>query len=214
MYLTSRDNRVLRFIEDFNCATVGQIHRLFFSDVSIRSCQRRLTTLTIRGVIRRERAFVSEGYLYYLCKRPLQVAHNLARVDAYIALAQMFTLYDFIPEYKFGRVKADAYFEIWRNGKIWPVFLEVQRARWFDQAKYDGLYSSREWRERWREFPLVVALVNRPVRLIRTNVRFLLLDLENPRWELLQKEIAVTPAKESTAITSTPMGTPKGSFVL
>jgi len=211
MRFTTRDRRIMRFIEDFGAANTRQLHTLFFHGVSLRSCQRALARLAAAHALQRCRSYVCEDYLYYVGKAPVQAAHALLRVDAYIGLKAAYRLVDFVPEFTLGRLRADAYFEVWDAGKVTPYFLEVQRSKGFDQSKYDALYASYEWRERWPEFPQVVVLAGRPVRLRHSNVRFTVLDIDRPKWET-----GVRPTKTETPVTAyrERMGIPKGTFQL
>jgi len=79
------------------------------------------------------------------------------RVDFYIALIRRYRLYDFIPEFTVGDVKADAYFEAHLNGRCIPYFLEVQISPW-RQGKYERLYGSGQWLDRWECFPKVLVI--------------------------------------------------------
>jgi len=175
-----RDRRLLNLIEDFGCASSSQIKALFFPDVSLRRCQQRLKVLTDKGRLKRFRDAVSAEYIYYQGKRPSEVSHMIARVDAYIKLSQLYRLSAFVPEYAVGNVRADAYFEIWRNGNTVPYFLEVQLSNYFRQDKYEKAYNSGVWLEQWDEFPAVVVVSDNNFRYKQSAIKFIQLDQKSP----------------------------------
>lgn len=169
----NRDRRITRFIETFGCATTRQLHGLFFSDVSLRRCQQRLARLVEQKRLARDRDYLSTDFLYYLVKKPREIEHMLARVDYYISLCSRFKLCEFTPEFSYGGLRADAYYEIWKNGDAVPYFLEVQLSPRFDQQKYESLYYLGAWRERWHEFPPVVVLSDRRINLKASEIKFI-----------------------------------------
>lgn len=185
LYIKRRDYRVIRFIENFNCATTSQIHRLFFGDVTLRACQDRLALLAGWNHLTRERESAYTDYLYYIGKRPAQIAHDLARVDAYISLDAHFQIAEFVPEYQIDDVRADAYFTVYQNGFNVPFFLEVQISPNFRQEKYEKLYMSGAWVDKWPEFPSVLVLSDNKIRLHSENVRFIQLPLKGGDFNAL-----------------------------
>lgn len=170
--LTSRDHRIIRFISSFSCVTTSQLHKLFFPDVSVRRCQQRLNELT-RGKLNRTRSVVSSDYIYYINDKPSQVEHMLTRVDAYIDLSTNYRLSEFVPEYSLCDLRADAYFEIWRNGYTYPYFLEVQRSPYFRQNKYEKVYNGGAWLDKWEEFPPVIVVSDNKIRYRPSNIKYI-----------------------------------------
>ena len=178
--LTSRDQRIRRFIEAFGCATTKQIKEIFFNDVSLIRCQQRLKILYNGDKIDRDRIAVSLDYLYYI-KKPREIEHMLIRVDAYIELTKLVVLNEFISEYQFNestKDRADAYFEVWKDGIIIPYFLEVQRSSSFtnNQHKYENFYHSGAWRDKWDNFPAVIVLSDKNIRIKPTMIKYVIID--------------------------------------
>ena len=174
--LNRRDRRVIRFIEFFGCASTTQLHKLFFGGVSLRRCQQRLALLTKHRKIQRDREHLSADFLYWCGKKPREITHMLMRVDFYISVNKRYTLASFVPEYSIGDLRADAYFEIYRNGMNVPYFLEVQRSPYLNQAKYERLFESGVWLDRWPHFPPVVVVSDTAMRFKDGNVRFISAD--------------------------------------
>jgi hypothetical protein len=136
--------------------------------------------LTDKGRLKRFRDAVSAEYIYYVNKKPSEVSHMLARVNTYIRLSQSYRLSAFVPEYALGGARADAYFEIWRNGYTIPYFLEVQLSNYFRQDKYEKAYNSGVWLEQWDEFPAVVVVSDNNFRYKPSAIRFIHKDQKSP----------------------------------
>lgn len=176
--LTQRDRRVLRFIDAFGCATTKQIQTLCFP--SLRRCQQRLYTLTMYGKLKRARDYISAEYLYYADKKPKEIEHMRLRVDVYLQLIKDYELCTFQPEYTLGHLRADAYFEIYRNGYVLPFFLEIQRSPNFRQDKYEKVYNSGIWLDLWEEFPPVVVVSDHTIRYKPSSLKFIHINQNSP----------------------------------
>jgi hypothetical protein len=172
LYLKQRDCRLLRFIKDFGVADTQQIKRLFFSDVTMRRCCQRLKLLVGDGRLQRQRDYVSQKYIYFVDKKPKEIQHMLTRVEFYIQLQSQYRLCEFEPEYPVGDLRADAYFEIYRNGYALPYFLEVQISPYFRQEKYDKYYAGGSWLDKWEQFPKVIVVSDNKIRYKPSNVDF------------------------------------------
>jgi len=171
----------MRFIEDFRVVGTGQIWKLFYNNISLRNCQRRLRMLVDAGKVNRFRASISSEYLYCLDVGKIkQIEHSLKRVDFYIACKEK-KLVDFVPEFQFAGVRCDAYFEVWQDGVVYPAFLEVQRSVGFKLSKYERLYISMDWKNKWEHFPLVVLVADKKVKVKTrvSGVRYVILDWDN-----------------------------------
>jgi hypothetical protein len=173
--ITCRDLRLIKFIDDFTIASTRNIHELYFADTTLRRCQERLSRLVEQKRLMRDRIYTQE-YVYFL-KKPSQVEHMLQRVDAFITLRKTCILNEFVPEYTYGDLRADAYFETWKEpGIVTRYFLEVQRNEHFDQQKYEAAYGSEKWSEKWRKFPKVVILSEWNIKLKPSEVEYIVTD--------------------------------------
>jgi hypothetical protein len=174
--LTSRDRQIQVFVEKFGIATCSAIWKTFFDGRTLRRCQQRLAVLVKAGALQRKPALYATDYIYFLDKYPRQIDHRLSRLNAYMSLKGLYTLSRFVPEYdEIEGFRPDAYFEIWRDGKITPYFLEIQRNSDFDQRKYERAYLG-DWKARWMRFPAVVVLTDQKIKLKPSEVRFIVVD--------------------------------------
>jgi hypothetical protein len=165
--LTKRDQRMLKFTEDFHIARTRDLWQLAFSDTSLRRCQQRLTTLVKQKRIKRYRDYVAQDYLYYVGKKPDQVEHDLLRVEVFLKLKKH-DLQEFKPEYTCGHLRSDGYFEIGDD----PWFLEIQLSSGFNQEKYEALYRRLDWRELWPEFPNVMVIAAKAITIEPSDINF------------------------------------------
>jgi hypothetical protein len=173
--VTCRDLRLIKFIEDFSIASTRNIHGLYFADTTLRRCQERLSRLVEQRRLMRDRIYTQE-YVYFL-KKPSQVEHMLQRVDAFITLKKICILNEFVPEFTYEDLRADAYFETWKEpGIVTPYFLEVQRNEHFDQGKYEAAYGSEKWKEKWRRFPMVIVLTEHKPKIKPSEVKYVIVD--------------------------------------
>ena len=171
--LTQRDRRLIRFIDDFRCATTSQIKGVFYSDVTLRRCQQRLNKLLEYKELKRFRKHIDSEYIYYSGQQPKEIQHMLWRVDAYMELNSKYKLVEFIPEYNCYGIRADAYFEVWQNGLVTPYFLEIQLSNFFKPEKYEKPYSNGGWTTKWSNFPKIIAITKKNI-----NFKHDILDLK------------------------------------
>lgn len=174
-----RTRRIIKFIEDFGCATTSQLKTLFFPEVTVRRCRQRLVRIVQLRELKRDRVGVTNEYIYYI-QKPKQVEHMLMRVDSYIKLIKDNKLSEFIPEYCFNGLEADAYIEVWRNGYTYPYFLEVQRSASFRQDKYEKLYNSGTWINKWPEFPKVIVVSDCKIHYKQSAVKYIQIKTDSP----------------------------------
>jgi hypothetical protein len=108
------------------------------------------------GELKRFRGHVDDEYIYYTRQQPKEIQHMLWRVDAYIQLNEDYNLVEFIPEFNYYGIRADAYFEVWQNGFTTGYFLEIQKSHQFNIQKYEKPYQSEEWMIKWNKLPYII----------------------------------------------------------
>lgn len=174
--LTERDRKIIRFIEDFGCADSDMIHRLFFADVSRNRCLSRMKQLADRHCVSRSRESVSANYLYYIGKPPKEIAHKMVRANFYTRMKASYDLKVFFPEPIYGKIRPDAYMEFSLYGQRYAAFLEVQLSSGDIQAKYEAVYNSGKWQERWTSFPLVIIVTPHKQKIKPSKVKYITVD--------------------------------------
>lgn len=188
--LTKRDREILRFVDKFGMVTTAQIKEYCFPNVTLARCQQRMHELVDQGHLNRERCNVNCDYVYYSFKQPMQhLEHTNTRVNFFLKMWKAFPLYDFIPEYQFGKLRADAFTTFQYYGLIYAAFVEIQLTGYFNQEKYEKLYSSGTWRDKWQGFPLVILLTNGPVTVQPSKLKYIVLDSAHPDMRQLKAEL-------------------------
>lgn len=180
--LTSRDLRIIEFIERFGAANTKQITQLFFQGLNQPDvvARRRLVQIVRDSNIKRTMDPVTGQYIYYLGKKA-QLQHKLVRTEFYCRLQEKGRVLKFEPEYTLGDVRADAFIAYEYHGKGYLLFLEVQICNSpVDIAKYERLYYRRTWT--WPVFPrIVVASDKKVVNNSRLTVKVIPTNFE--KWE-------------------------------
>lgn len=144
--LTSRDYKVIEFLERFKIATTSTIAQVLFNGCK-RSCQNRLKVLIQEKKIKRIRPNVNADYIYFI-KMPKQRKHSLYISEFYGEYAKTHDVYMFVPEVPLTNIRPDALI-ITRNGNGYEsYFLEVELSnKGLDYKKYEKYYLSGAWKE-------------------------------------------------------------------
>jgi len=165
--ITPTDQRVLDFLDVFNCATTSQITKLFYSNVKCpgNRARRRLKILYDDNHIKRERNSVSMEYVYYLRKNN-QFTHSLTLTEFYVNLQGIAEIDKFEVEQPYGHIRPDGMCICGYRGFTHYFFIEVHISKnKFNQDKYIAYYGSREWKQYFDVFPKVIILSDKKVDL-------------------------------------------------
>lgn len=167
-----RDQRVLDFIDKFNCASTKQIQRLkFYPSVTVTN--RRLTELTNLKMLKRERANINYQYVYYARKNN-QFAHSLIVTEFYCRLLEEgFEIDEFQPEYVIGNIRADAFVKAGYGDYTHYYFVEVHRSNNpFDWQKYLTIVNQ------FRVFPKIIVITDKKVEIPDNSLKFIQLKTD------------------------------------
>lgn len=179
--LTSRDLRIIEFIERFGAANTKQITQLFFQGLNQPEvvARRRLVQIVRDSNVKRTMDPVTGQYIYFTKKAQLQ--HKLVRTEFYCRLQEKGRVLKFEPEYTIDNVRADAFAAYEYKGKGYLMFVEVQLCNSpVDIAKYERLYYSRNWK--WPAFPRIVAISDKRQKInSRLTVKVVPTNFKN--WE-------------------------------
>lgn len=164
--LQDRDYEIVRFLDKFKVATTNTLYELFFKDVTLIYCRRRLKQLVEYKEIKRKRKHISDQYMYYL-KFPKQLKHSLLLTEFYGEMHKRFDVVGFKVEESIGDLRSDGVIGYKYKGidnKVIMAFIEVQtRNERVDIDKYRKLYYSQVWKKMFDSFPKIVAITSRKV---------------------------------------------------
>lgn len=166
--LQERDNRVIDFIEEFKVARTSTIYELFFKNVSLRYCRKRLAKLCEYKELKREKNHISDEYIYYI-QKPKHLKHELLLTDFYRELNKIVNIIGFKCTYSIGSIIADGLvgYKLKNTKGVIIAFVEIQtRNNPVDIEKYEKLFYSNEWVKEFESFPKVIAITNKKVKKV------------------------------------------------
>lgn len=175
--LTDRDNAVISFLDDFEVATTSQLHNMFFSNVSLRYCQVRLNKLVEYKELKRVRTHIDQEYLYCV-DIPKQLKHFFIRTNLYFECLKYYTVDQWVNRLQIGKVMPDGYCQLVDHNICFGLFIEVHRSNnIFNQTKYENLYLSGLWKERFNSFPRVLVVTDKNIKLAPSKIKFRVIDI-------------------------------------
>lgn len=176
--LSSRDNAIKEFLEDFEIANTGHIKQLFFKDVSLRACQERLKKLAQYKMLKRFREHTDQEYLYCV-EVPRQKEHFYIRTQLYFECMKYYEIDQWTNRTQIGNVIPDAYIQLIDHEMCFGLFVEIHRSNnTFNQAKYESLYLSGLWREKFNSFPRVLIVTDKKVTLQPSKIKYRIVDTQ------------------------------------
>jgi len=172
--ITPTEQKVLDFLETFNCATTSQITKLFYNTkYPYNKSRRRLKILYDDKHVKRVRNSINMEYVYYLRKNN-QFNHSLILTEFYVRLQELTEIDKFEVEQPYGNIRPDAMAICGYRGFTHYFFVEVHISNnKFNQDKYISYYGSLEWKKYFDVFPKVIIVSDKKVDLRSTNLKFI-----------------------------------------
>lgn len=154
--LTTRDNDVVEFLNEYKIASTDTISEILFPSLS--ACQKRLKVLSDNQKVFRMRDSINQQYLYYT-KKPKQLKHSLLVTDFYRELSKRAYVRSFIIERQFDYIRPDSVFAY--NGYL--AFLEVEIShKGLDIVKYERFKNSLDYKKFFPVFPKIFVVTDKP----------------------------------------------------
>ncbi len=176
--ITKRDQNIINFLEDFHVATSHQIHDIFFNNTSYRYTRMRLQYLFEQKHIKRIKNTISNGYAYYIDKKPLQIHHNLLRTELYVNINKLYNIVDWQNEIPIGNIRPDAFAYIEDNSIIFPVFIEVHLNNKFDFEKYKKLKQEFDFKLLFKFTPRVIICTDQELNIPKIGYIFRIVNTD------------------------------------
>lgn len=178
--ITDRDKEIKYFLRAVIVADTNTISILFFNG-SIRSTQQRLKLLVDNKYIKVFRENILSQNIYYINKKPSSWKHKIifSRLLSKLKESNLEVL-KYVTPLKIGNVIADGFIAINNNGKNEIYFVEVELTKYFDLKKYEDLYYSRKWKDKFPIMPNILVISDKKVKTNeKLNISSCKLDLSD-----------------------------------
>jgi predicted transcriptional regulator len=179
--MTKRDTDILKNLLKFRVLTRDHLISMHFMDQKqpITTCNRVMQRLVLKGLVKVNKSTRPYQYMHVETKmkpNSSKVPHFLSIADTYIDMCTWVKPERFEVEPKVGvkgTVEADAV-AVWNSGLM---FIEIQRSRYTQKVmqekinRYETYYASKEWKKKFRQFPLVIVLTESPYKVETANIK-------------------------------------------
>jgi DNA-binding Lrp family transcriptional regulator len=177
--ITERDERAVRFIEDFGAASLSHIARAIYGNgkASLDVARRRLKVLTDKKLIKRCRNDMNAEYIYYSTpKPPARQSHHLILAGLYAAILDLTGEVEaWQREPLWNGLRPDAYC-VFRGKKRIHFAIEIERnTNPFNQQKYEAFLSSGAYKQFFPSFPWVLIVAEKPPKLAPSPIKYIIL---------------------------------------
>lgn len=178
--LTKRDDEIIKFLQEYKCATTSTIAQIFFNN-SKRPTTRRLKLLREHNLITSSQEFVCLEQVHYLNKKPKQLKHTIIETNFIAKLYQNnIEILKLKKEFKIGFVRCDLLMVCKINNKNFIYFIEVCNTKPFDINKYIKLKDSNLWKEYFPVFPSIIVISDKTINITKAlDIIKIDLNLEN-----------------------------------
>ena len=178
---TERDFKIKEFLKDVVVADTETIHKIFFQNASLRTCQARLKLLVDYKFIKAYRSDILSQNIYYLNKKPSSYKHKIVFSQLLgILTDQGIEILKYVTPLKVGNVIADGFIAARIDGEVKIYFVEVELTKYFDLKKYQDLYYSRKYKEKFPVMPSILVITNKSVKTDnKLNIKVCKLDLSD-----------------------------------
>ena len=179
--LTDRDLEIKEFLKKVVVADTETIHRIFFPNASLRTCQARLKLLVDYRFIKSFREDILSQNIYYLNKKPSSYKHKIVFSRLLGELhKQNIEVLKYITPLKVGNIIADGFIAANINGEPKIYLIEVELTKYFDTNKYIDLYYSRTYKEKFPIMPNILVITDKKVKTdSKLNITVCKLDLSD-----------------------------------
>lgn len=164
--ITERDKKIKKFLEDVQIADTKTLSILFFSNTSLRNCQKRLKQLVEIKYIKCYRENVLSQNIYYSKYKPKNIKHKIIFSQLLGRLKEEgIEILKYRCPFPIGDVIADGLIVIKKNNIVKVYFVEVERTKKLNTTKYEGLYYSRKWKEIFPIMPSILVITDKKIEI-------------------------------------------------
>ena len=160
--ITQRDQQIKSFLEEVSVADTKTIHTLFFTNTSMRNCQKRLKQLVDIRFIKVYRQDMLSQNVYYVKNRPRNVPHKVVFSQLLAKLKQdNIEVIKYRTPFCIGEIIADGLIIIKINEEVKIYFCEVEISKKLNTAKYENLYFQRAYKSKFPVMPSILLISNK-----------------------------------------------------
>lgn len=159
--LTSRDLKMLEFIEEYEGLTINQASKIFFKGkYSKDMARKRLKILADNKILKYSTVWSCKERIYYKATNTM-TAHKKILIDFY---AEMIShgaeVLEFKKEVKYmeGTLRSDGFMYIKYKNRKFIMFIEVDFTHSTDISKYELLCHTNELQDEWGVFPKLIII--------------------------------------------------------
>ena len=173
--ITDRDKEIKEFLEDVEVADTKTIHQIFFNGTCIRNCQKRLKQLTNIRFIKSYRENTISQNIYYAKNKPKNWKHKIVFSQLLGVLHQkgievLKYRTPFIIDNIANKVISDGLIITRVDEQVDIFFIEVELTKKPNYKKYEDLYYSRKYLEKFPIMPTILVVTD---KRINTNHKVL-----------------------------------------
>lgn len=160
--LTSRDKRIIKFMEELNLGlTIQQAGQIFFPRKFAYDYARQRLKILHKDykIIKKYKNTATGEIIYYLDKKPTY--HNNAVLNAYsnfIAAGYNIAHFKHEQQWMEGKYRSDGFLIAENYNEIRMVIIEVDYSSPTNIQKYEELYEVGELQQKYGDFPMVLIL--------------------------------------------------------
>lgn len=160
--ITERDKNIKEFLEVVQIADTKTIHTLFFNNTTIRNCTKRLKQLADYRFIKVYRENMLEQNVYYAKNKPTNIKHKIVFSQLIAELRKKnIEVIKYLTPFKIGDMIADGLIVIKLNDEVKIYFVEVERTKKLNTKKYEELYYSRKYKDKFPLMPSILCITDR-----------------------------------------------------
>ena len=177
--ITERDKKIKEFLEEVQIADTKTLSILFFSNTTLRNCQKRLKQLVEIKYIKCYRENVLSQNIYYSKYKPKNIKHKIIFSKLLGRLKEEgIDVLKYRCPFPIGDVIADGLIVIKVNNEIKIYFVEGERTKKLNINKYLDLYYSRKYKDIFPIMPGILVITDK--KITKNNV----LNIKSCKWNL------------------------------
>ena len=184
--ITERDKKIKEFLEEVQIADTKTLSILFFSNTTLRNCQKRLKQLVDIKYIKCFRENVLSQNIYYSRYKPKNTKHKIVFSQLLAKLKQEeIEVLKYRCPFQIADIIADGLVIIKLDNQVKIYFVEVERTKKLNIKKYEELYYSRKYKDKFPLMPSILCITDKKTNTehVALKIKTCKIDLSNLRLD-------------------------------